>query len=263
MRLAVLSDIHANLVASMRSSPRSGASTRSGSSATRSAMDRDRRGRRAARSIGAIAVAGNHDRAAVGDEIEWFNADARRRSSGQREMPTRREPGSPTSGAARGGRLHPRPRQSRPTWEYILDPARPSPTWRRSRPSTLCSAIHTHLPIAYRHVPPRMREIVPDDGDQLELGDARTCSTRAASASRATATRPRAGSSSTPIVGATWHRTRTTSRRRRPRCASPACRPPHRPPRSWGLRRPCRRSTPARSSSNPEPSNTVLTAARR
>ena len=94
---------------SMPSSPPPATSTPSGTSATSSATGPDPDGvvaRLAA--IGAIGVAGNHDRAALGGpEIDWFNADARAAMdwtrAPDRDRP-RRLAGGPPGHPDRGGR---------------------------------------------------------------------------------------------------------------------------------------------------------------
>ncbi|HYC07533.1 MAG TPA: metallophosphoesterase family protein [Candidatus Binatia bacterium] len=125
----------------------------------------------------AVAVAGNHDRAAVGgDEIEWFNTDARaaiewtrgrigaETSAWLTDLPERLVDGGFTL-------VHGSPRD--PTWEYILDPSIAAANLAAfGTPHALFG--HTHLPIAYRRQGIRMREIVPDPGDELALGTSRT-----------------------------------------------------------------------------------------
>jgi diadenosine tetraphosphatase ApaH/serine/threonine PP2A family protein phosphatase len=178
MRLAVLSDIHANLVAldavlaaigSVDGIRVLGDIVGYGPRPDE-VVDRLRSNR-------AIAVAGNHDRAAVGgDEIEWFNADARTAIEWTRHRISR---STKTWLAGLPERLvegdftlvHGSPRD--PTWEYILPPATAVANLAALETEHALFG-HTHLPIAYRHVPPRMREILPDDGDELELGDVRT-----------------------------------------------------------------------------------------
>ena len=129
------------------------------------------------RAEGAVAVAGNHDRAAVGgDEIEWFNADARaaiewtrgrigvETSAWLTDLPERLVDGDFTL-------VHGSPRD--PTWEYILDSSIAAANLAAfDTPHALFG--HTHLPIAYRRQGPRMRETVPDPGDELAVGTART-----------------------------------------------------------------------------------------
>jgi diadenosine tetraphosphatase ApaH/serine/threonine PP2A family protein phosphatase len=213
MRLAVLSDIHANLVAldavlaviGSVDGIRVLGDTVGYGPRPDEVVDR-------LRSIGAIAVAGNHDRAAVGgDEIEWFNADARAAiewTSDRIADPTRAWLTDLPDRLVEGEftLVHGSPRD--PTWEYILDPATAVANLAALTTEHALFG-HTHLPIAFRHVPPRMREIVPDDGDELELGDARTM------LNPGSVGQPRDGdpASSWLILDtdrgrATWHRTR-------------------------------------------------------
>ena len=146
------------------------------------------------RSVGAIGVRGNHDAAAVGgSEIDWFNPDARRAMEWTRSaissatqdwldaLPDRRT----INGV---DLVHGSPRE--PIWEYVT-----SKDIARANLAILASPIglhgHTHVPVAWI-----------DDGGGVELSRpgregileplaAAHWSTRAASASRATATRRR------------------------------------------------------------------------
>lgn len=129
------------------------------------------------RSIGAVGVAGNHDRAAVGgDEIEWFNADARAAIEWTRDRIA-----EPTTAwlAALPDRLvegdftmvHGSPRD--PTWEYILD-SRIAAANLSSFATPHALFGHTHLPVAFRVGRPRVREIVPGLGHVLDLDSQRT-----------------------------------------------------------------------------------------
>ena len=117
--------------------------------------------------IGAIGVRGNHDAAAVGgDEIEWFNPDARRAmewtrsrlSSGTRdalaELPERHA-------EAEFSLVHGSPRE--PLWEYIV-----SVPIARANLATLTTRIglygHTHLPMVFAEQDGAVRQIEPGDG---------------------------------------------------------------------------------------------------
>ena len=103
-------------------------------------------------SRGAVGVRGNHDLAACGgDEIEWFNADARKAMEWTRKVaapatiawlgaqPERREEGAFTL-------VHGSPLD--PTWEYVT-------TIEAARDNLLATTTthalhgHTHLPMAY------------------------------------------------------------------------------------------------------------------
>jgi predicted phosphodiesterase len=125
--------------------------------------------------VGAVGVRGNHDAAAVGGrEIEWFNPEARAAMEW-----TKRAIGPPTRAwlAALPERLvegpftlvHGSPRD--PTWEYIT-----SVPVARANLAALTTRYglhgHTHVPIAYREDDGRVEPITPGDGSVLGL-DAR------------------------------------------------------------------------------------------
>ena len=210
MRVAVLSDIHANLTGARRRprrDPVRGRGVAPGRRRGLRAATRTRSSRGSARS-GAIGVRGNHDAAALGGrEIESFNVDARRAMEWTRATIARRDEGlagrpagdassaraSRWSTAARGtrsGSTSPRRRSPGPAW----------PRWRRR-----CGLHgHTHLPIAYIEEDGRLETMSPGSGSRAgaSTGGA-CCSTPAAWASRATASRRRvAGCCSTPDAGA-------------------------------------------------------------
>jgi diadenosine tetraphosphatase ApaH/serine/threonine PP2A family protein phosphatase len=125
--------------------------------------------------VGAVGVRGNHDAAACGgDEIDWFNPEARAAMEW-----TRRAIAPPTRDwlAALPERLvegefslvHGSPRD--PTWEYIT-----SVPLARANLGVLTTRYglhgHTHVPIAYREDDGRVEPITPGDGSVLGL-DAR------------------------------------------------------------------------------------------
>ena len=129
------------------------------------------------RSEGATGVYGNHDLAALGGElIEWFNPDARaaiewtmgRISGATRDwltdLPETVEEGSFTL-------VHGSPRD--PVWEYILTPDIAADN-RASFDTPHCLFGHTHLPMAYREAGSGMGTIRTRAGDVLELDDRRT-----------------------------------------------------------------------------------------
>ena len=118
-------------------------------------------------SIGAIGVRGNHDAAACGGtEIEWFNPDARSAMEWTREMisartrawlsglPERREVADFTM-------VHGSGRD--PTWEYVT-----SPTAARASLAAMATTHgingHTHLPAAFLVVDDRVGRLGPDRG---------------------------------------------------------------------------------------------------
>jgi predicted phosphodiesterase len=121
--------------------------------------------------IGAVGVRGNHDAAAAGgDEIDWFNPDARAAMEWTRTRigdPTRQWLGSlPERHTTDGfGLVHGSPRE--PLWEYIV-----SVPVARANLSLLTTPVglfgHTHLPMVF----------VEDDGvvEQIEPGHGSTFS---------------------------------------------------------------------------------------
>jgi len=178
MRVAVLSDIHANLTALdavLGAAGEVDAVWHLGD-VVGYGPDPDEVVDRLA-AIGAIGVRGNHDAAAVGElDITEFNADARRAMEWTRTV----------IGAATRDWLHAHeatriegeltlvhgsPRD--PTWEYILG--------RESIAANLAALTtpyglhgHTHVPIAYARTTgargrPGIGMVEPGDGDTLEL----------------------------------------------------------------------------------------------
>lgn len=122
--------------------------------------------------VGARGVRGNHDAAACGgDEIEWFNPEARAAMEWTREaissqtrawleaLPPRLEEGDFTL-------VHGSPRD--PTWEYIT-----SVPVARANLAALETAYglhgHTHVPVAFRDDDGRVEAITPTRGSQLLL----------------------------------------------------------------------------------------------
>lgn len=124
------------------------------------------------RTIGAIGVRGNHDAAAVGgSEIEWFNPDARRAMEWTRT----------TISAATRARLDALPQTVRngdctlvhgsprePIWEYVT-----SVPVARANLAVLASRVglhgHTHVPVAFVEQDGRIDVVSPGDGSVLEL----------------------------------------------------------------------------------------------
>lgn len=124
------------------------------------------------REIGAVGVRGNHDAAACGGpEIEWFNPEARRAMEW-----TRRAISLATAAwlAALPERLstdgcllvHGSPRE--PLWEYVT-----SVSVARSNLETFAEPIglhgHTHMPIAWVEEDGRVEALGPRRGPSLEL----------------------------------------------------------------------------------------------
>ena len=173
MRIAVLSDIHSNLVAldavlshlgSVDAIWQLGAVVGYG-------PDPDGVVARLGE-VGAAGVRGNHDAAAVGgSEIEWFNPDARAAIEWTRDrissttkawlqaLPERLVEPDYTL-------VHGSPRE--PLWEYITS----SPVARANLgviETRFGLHGHTHLPIAWAEEDGRIVSIAPSDGSTLEL----------------------------------------------------------------------------------------------
>lgn len=129
------------------------------------------------RAIGAIGVRGNHDAAAVGGlEIEQFNPEARAAMewtraaisettrSWLRALPSARTDGDLTL-------VHGSPRD--PTWEYLTS----APIARGSFEALSTSHGlngHTHIPAAFVLADDRISVVRPRDGDQLAIAGVRT-----------------------------------------------------------------------------------------
>lgn len=124
------------------------------------------------RAVGAVGVKGNHDAAAVGGrEIEHFNVDARRAMEWTRTaigdatrewldgLPLRLEMGDWTL-------VHGSPRD--PIWEYVTS----TPVARaglRSIETPHALHGHTHIPVAYCEEDGAIETISPGDGSRLAL----------------------------------------------------------------------------------------------
>jgi predicted phosphodiesterase len=177
MRVAVLSDIHANLVAldAVIDSLGSVDAVWHLGDVVGYGPDPDGVVNRL-RSIRAVGVQGNHDAAAAGgDQIEWFNPDARaamewtrrRISKDTRDwlaaLPERHADGefSLVHGSFR-----------EPLWEYIV-----SVPVARANLSTLTTTWglhgHTHVPIAFAERDGQVEQIAPGHGSSFALTGAR------------------------------------------------------------------------------------------
>jgi diadenosine tetraphosphatase ApaH/serine/threonine PP2A family protein phosphatase len=127
--------------------------------------------------LGAIGVRGNHDAAASGGtEIDWFNPDAKAAMEWTRlaisettrawlaALPLRRLESDFTL-------VHGSPRD--PIWEYVTSPA-----LARAALSAISTEHglhgHTHVPIAFTQVDGRMRTLAPRAGNTVVLGEGRT-----------------------------------------------------------------------------------------
>jgi predicted phosphodiesterase len=173
MRIAVLSDIHSNLVALDAVLAHLGAVDAIWhlGDVVGYGPDPDGVVARLAE-IGAVGVRGNHDAAAVGgSEIEWFNPDARAAIEWTREHI------SQTTRAWLGALperlietdytlVHGSPRE--PLWEYIT-----SSTVARANLAFVTTRFglhgHTHLPIAWAEEDGRIVPIARGDGSSFEL----------------------------------------------------------------------------------------------
>ena len=177
MRVAVLSDIHANLVAldavlaaigTVDAIWHLGDVVGYGSEPDAVV---ERLGER-----GAIGVAGNHDLAALGgDEIDWFNPEARAAMEWTRtriDERTRARLGSlPTTRVEEGVTLvHGSPRD--PVWEYVTSiPLAEASLAVMETPLGLHG--HTHVPIAWVERAGRVEAVTPAAGSPLSLAGAR------------------------------------------------------------------------------------------
>jgi predicted phosphodiesterase len=174
---------------------------------------------------GAIGVRGNHDAAAVGgDEIEWFNADARaamewtRRAIAPstlawlRALPERCVEADFTlvHGSQRSTG---RDDDVRGTGQLLAIPTRHGLNG------------HTHVPIAFTSMAIGWGTSTPATVGAWNWAGRGCCSIQAASANRATATPgPPASSWTWTPAGRSGAGSRTTSMRSGPGCARPGCR---------------------------------------
>jgi diadenosine tetraphosphatase ApaH/serine/threonine PP2A family protein phosphatase len=125
---------------------------------------------------GAVGVRGNHDAAAVGgSEIDWFNPEARAAMEWTRDaisdetrdwlsaLPIRHTETEFTL-------VHGSPRD--PIWEYVT-----TPTVARAGLSAIGTTHglhgHTHVPVAFTEVDGRMRTLLPRAGNSVALGEGR------------------------------------------------------------------------------------------
>ena len=212
MRLAILSDVHANLTALDAVLADAGQvdAIRVLGDVVGYGPDPDEVVDRL-RSAGATGVCGNHDLAALGgDLIEWFNPDARaaiewtigRISPSTREwlgaLPERVEDGEFTL-------VHGSPRD--PVWEYITDPGIAAAELDEMA-TPYCLFGHTHVPVAYRQSRKGMDTVRTRPGDVVVLDD------RRALLNPGSVGQPRDGIPTaswllldTDALTATWHRT--------------------------------------------------------
>jgi predicted phosphodiesterase len=175
MRIAVLSDIHANLPALDAVLSDAGAVDAIWHLGDVVGYGPDPDGVvERLREVGAVGVRGNHDAAACGGpEIDWFNPDARRAMEWTRAAIA---PATaawlqalPERLADHGSELvHGSPRE--PIWEYVT-----SASVARANLAVLRSRLglhgHTHMPVAWLEEGGRIELVRPRRGDTLELRD--------------------------------------------------------------------------------------------
>lgn len=177
MRIALLSDIHANLVAldAVLADLGSVDAVWHLGDVVGYGPDPDGVVERLA-GVEAVGVRGNHDAAACGGpEIEWFNPDARAAMEWTRGRISASTRGwldaLPERHAASGCTLvHGSPRD--PIWEYVT-----SATIARANLAVLTTPVglngHTHVPVAFVEQDGRVDVVAPEDGTQLEFGGRR------------------------------------------------------------------------------------------
>jgi diadenosine tetraphosphatase ApaH/serine/threonine PP2A family protein phosphatase len=177
MRLAILSDIHANLVAldAVLVAVGSVDGFRVLGDVVGYGPEPDAVVDRLI-AIGATGVIGNHDQVAVGRMgSELFNRDARTAIEWTRDRiaaPTKDWLGALPERATEGSftLVHGSPRD--PTWEYILD-ERAAAENVAAFATPYCLFGHTHLPAAFRATDGGMVGGEPADGDRVTLDDRR------------------------------------------------------------------------------------------
>ncbi|HEY7131218.1 MAG TPA: metallophosphoesterase family protein [Candidatus Limnocylindrales bacterium] len=161
--------------------------------------------------VGAVGVAGNHDRAAVGGrEIDWFNEDAkaamewtRGRISAATVDWLRALPETRTESETL--LVHGSPRD--PIWEYVM-----SASIARANFEVLPTRVglygHTHLPAAWARHGDRVTGHVPDDGPTVALGGDDAFLVNPGSVGQPRDGDPRAGwlELDTATWTGTWHR---------------------------------------------------------
>lgn len=178
MRIAVLSDIHANIVALEAVLAAAGpldAIWHLGDVVGYGPAPDEVVARLA--ELGAIGVLGNHDAVAIGDEEpDLFNVDARRAIEWTRDAiapETRRWLAALPETLVEGDvtLVHGSPRE--PRWEYVLS-ASTARDNLGAFATRLCLHGHTHVPVAFRSDGRAVRTLSPGDGTRLELGTGRS-----------------------------------------------------------------------------------------
>jgi predicted phosphodiesterase len=177
MRIAVLSDIHGNLVALeavLAALQPYDAVWQLGDIVGYGPQPDEVVARLAAEK--SLGVRGNHDAAALGElDLDAFNEDARAAVewTAAHIVPTTRDwlAGLPERREEEQFTLvHGSPRD--PTWEYIysLGVARPN---FAAFTTSYCLVGHTHVPMVVRQEKSRLEPMLPDDGDTLALDERR------------------------------------------------------------------------------------------
>jgi predicted phosphodiesterase len=126
------------------------------------------------RSFDLLCIAGNHDWAALGKlDLEEFNPDARRAARWTRNQltPANLEwlgalPERVPTQAERFTLVHGSPRY--PIWEYVLTPAIARPNFDYFD-TPLCLIGHTHVPVVYRYLPNDHNAIAEALGESVPL----------------------------------------------------------------------------------------------
>jgi predicted phosphodiesterase len=175
MRIAVLSDIHSNLVALEAVLAHLGTvdAVWHLGDVVGYGPEPDAVVERLA-SIGAIGVRGNHDAAAAGgDEIDYFNPEARSAMEWTRRRITATTRDWLAALPERRVELevemvHGSPRD--PIWEYVTSLA-VARAGIAVMSTTLGLHGHTHMPIAFAETDSRLEVMAPSDGTTLELED--------------------------------------------------------------------------------------------
>ncbi len=127
--------------------------------------------------VGAVAVAGNHDAAAVGAaDLGWFNPDARAAIEWtQRRMAPRTRDwlaALPTTVEEPPAALvHGSPRE--PLWEYITSGAEARPNLRLLAERGLSLGLHghTHVPVLWRRTGDDLELLRVEDGTRIALDE--------------------------------------------------------------------------------------------
>ena len=211
MRIAILSDIHANLPALeavLAALGRVDAVWHLGDVVGYGPHPEEVVGR--LRELGAIGVRGNHDAAAAGVlGVEWFNPDARRAiewTAGRISPATRAWLAGLPERLEVGGMtlVHGSPRD--PTWEYITTAAGARANLAGFTSPHLLFG-HTHVPIGYREGDGRMETLEPTNRPALIL-DARRVLANPGSVGQPRDGDPRASAAILDTEGSTlsWHR---------------------------------------------------------